>query len=70
MTEVHHLFLDARRLVVEKHCYDTHQVSVFEFLVFKLTEEVSTRFTKYFTATSIAVIVRELIDSIEQLLRH
>ena len=70
VTEVHHLLLDARRLVVENHCDDAHQVSIFEFRILELTEEVSTRLTKYFTATSIAVVVRELVDSIEQLLRH
>ena len=70
VAEVHHLLLDACCLVIENHCDDAHQVSVFEFLILELTEEVSTRLTKYFTATSIAVIVRELVDSIEQLLRH
>ena len=70
VTEVHHFLLDARRFVVENHCDDAHQVSIFEFLILELTEEVSTRLTKYFTATSIAVVVRELVDSIEQLLRH
>lgn len=70
VSKVHHFLFDAGRFVIEKHCNDAHQVSIFEFLILELTEEVSARLTKYFTATSIAVIVRELVNSVKQLFRH
>jgi hypothetical protein len=70
VSKVHHLLLDAGRFVIENHCNDAHQVSTFEFLVLELTEEVSARLTKCFTATSLAVIVRELVNPIKQLIRH
>ena len=70
VTQAHHFFLDARRFVIKHHRDDAHQVPVFEFLVVELAEEVPTRLTKYFTSTGIAVVVRELVDPIEQLLRH
>jgi len=56
--------------VIEKYCSDAHKVSVFEFRILELTEDVSTRLVKYLTANSMAVVVRELVDSIERLLWH
>ena len=70
VAEVHHLLLDACRLVVENDGDDTYQIAVFEFLVLELAEEVSRGFTKDLTTTSVAVFLREFVDSFEQFFWH
>jgi len=64
VAEVHHLLLHTRRLVIENYCDDPHQVSIFEFLILELTEEIPARLTEHLTATSVAVIVRKLVNSL------
>lgn len=70
VTKMHHFLLDVCRFVTENHCDDAHQITIVEFLILKLTEEVPARLTKYLTATSVAMIVCKLANSFKQLLRH
>jgi len=62
VAQVHHLLLDARRLVVEEDRDDRHQVPVFEALVLELAEEVPDRLTDHFAPTGVAVVVAEFVD--------
>ena len=63
--EAHHLLLDARRLVVEDHGDDAHQFAALQFLVLELAEEVATGLPEHLASTGVAVVVGELVDSLE-----
>jgi len=70
VTQVHHLLLDSRGLIIKENRDNTHQISIFKFLIIELTEERSTSFTNDFASPSVAMIIRKIIDSLKQLFWH
>jgi len=60
VAEPHHPLFDARGLVVEKHRHHRHQVSVLQFRVLELAEEVPGGLADHLAAPGVAVFVRNL----------